>query len=181
MRLQDRFFSQVPAAYKPIYSMVVETAQKEHSIPLAFAKKKSRGTPVAPTSWGTFARVFMADSESRGGPLRGSTCTCPRVPRPRQLALEPRIVQNRAILALRPTIMPRLCHSGHNSCPPLLDPNEAILRRHHCVDTLQKACTLCQFQQVETPRHKRSTHHGFHTARRVALFACMYRGVAQTN
>ena len=40
MRLQDRFFSHVPAAYKPIYSMVVETAQKEHSIPLAFAKKK---------------------------------------------------------------------------------------------------------------------------------------------
>ena len=66
MRLQDRFFSQVPAAYKPMYSMVVETAQKEHSIPLALAKKK-RGTPVAPTSWGTFARVFMADSESRSG------------------------------------------------------------------------------------------------------------------
>ena len=55
-----------------------------------------------PTSWGTFARVFIADSESRSGPLRGSTCTCPP-----QTELFSR--------TLRPTIMPRLCHSGHNS------------------------------------------------------------------
>ena len=34
---------------------------------LLLLQKKKRGTPVAPTSWGTFARVFMADSESRSG------------------------------------------------------------------------------------------------------------------